>query len=107
MTATVPVRIGNWGRHASRAIELLRRGHIVELIEDDEVVGYIVPPRLPITAPIIELSVGGASPDDAAALRKMLEDMAASGRWSYEPHTGRYVTDPRVPPFPRAEGEEP
>lgn len=105
-TVRVRVRIGNWGGHARRALAHLRRGRVVELLDGETVIGYLTPPRLPISPPVIDQMVRRAPPEHAAELRRMLEGMARSGYWHYEAHTGMCVTTPPIPEFPDAEEDD-
>lgn len=105
-TRVVPVRTGHWGKRARHALDLLRGGAIVELLDGGDVLGYLVPPRLPFTDDVIERLVQSAPPEHAALLRAQYEALAASGRWRYDPVNNRIVALPALPDFPRVEIEE-
>jgi len=102
VTTIVTVRTGNWGGHAMRALTLLKKGFVVELVVDGQVLGYMTPRRLPITDEVIDHIVQHKDPDAAARWRDDLVAMQAPGEWYYDPLRGVFVTGPALPDFPRA-----
>lgn len=47
------MRIGNWGKATKHALDLVKRGWTVALVEGDEVVGILCPPQLPVTEDLL------------------------------------------------------
>lgn len=99
MTARAKSDLARWKGVARDAVLRLFEGDIVELEREGEVVAYLMPARLPITEPIVEQWVRRMGTNEAR-LRRHLADMAASGRWSWDPITDSPVDLPPLPPFP-------
>jgi hypothetical protein len=87
-------------------LSLLTKGIVVELVGEEGVMGYLVPPRLPITEDVIEHIVQPMNAEAAARWRDDLLWMQQSGRWYYDPLRGALVMEPPLPDYPRASEEE-
>lgn len=83
------VRIGNWGKATKHALDLVKRGRTIALVEDGQVVGILCPPQSPVTEDLL-LNTLHWHPDAVAEF----VGFGTLGEWHWVPGTREIRTLP-------------